>query len=181
MKLEEVSRAVSHALRHEPEKYGLTLDSQGWVEIDDLLAGLKRQGPAWDSVDRQVLGEMMATAKKQRHEVSGSRIRAYYGHSVDKPIDRPNSQPPELLFHGTSPEAWETIRARGLKPMNRQSVHLSADRATALQVGKRKSNAPVILVINAAGAHAAGVAFALGNETVWLADAVPAKFIRLDS
>jgi putative RNA 2'-phosphotransferase len=181
IKLEDVSRAVSHALRHEPDKYGLTLDTQGWVEIDDLLAGLAGRGPAWAEVDRVVLDEMIETAKKQRYEVSGSRIRAFYGHSVDGQIERAVVEPPPLLFHGTSPAAWEAIQVEGLRPMNRQSVHLSVDRETALIVGRRKSRAPVVIVVDARAASNSGVAFSLGNENVWLSGAIVPAYISREA
>jgi putative RNA 2'-phosphotransferase len=178
MKAEDISHAVSHALRHEPEKYGLTLESDGWVEIGALIAGLHSRGAAWRGVDRAALDDMIATATKQRFEVSGSKIRAFYGHSVETRIERPVTAPPAELFHGTSPEAWAQIQVEGLRPMNRQSVHLSVDRETAIIVGRRKSSAPVILTVDAQSAHRAGVSFSRGNENVWVADAIESKFIR---
>lgn len=176
---EDISHAVSHALRHEPGKYGLRLDAQGWVEIDDLIAGLRGKGREWSAVDGVALTAMMATAKKQRFEVEGSRIRAFYGHSVEGHIERPSDTPPDRLFHGTSSEAWESIRIDGLRSMTRQSVHLSVDEETANLVGRRKSGAPVILMIDAKGAHESGIPFSLGNENVWVADGIPAEFILL--
>jgi putative RNA 2'-phosphotransferase len=62
--------------------------------------------------------------------------------------------------------------------MRRQYVHLSADVATALQVGRRKAAEPVLLLVHARAAAAAGVRFYLGNELVWLADTVPAEFVE---
>ena len=32
----QLSKTISHALRHAPEQYGLTLDSEGWVATQDL-------------------------------------------------------------------------------------------------------------------------------------------------
>jgi putative RNA 2'-phosphotransferase len=61
--------------------------------------------------------------------------------------------------------------------MGRQYVHLSVDEAMAAAVGWRKSAAPIILRVDAAAAHAAGFVFYVGNEKVWLADAVPARFV----
>ena len=177
MKPEDLSRAVSHALRHEPSRYGLELDSQGWVEISDLLVGLRAQGAKWNSVAQDELNTLIAAAVKQRFEIEGSRIRAFYGHSVDGQIDRPIVEPPDVLFHGTSPEAWQSIKAVGLLPMGRQSVHLSVDDTTAAKVGGRKSSAPIVLMVDARAAHAAGVTFSLGNENVWVATAIPAEFI----
>ena len=89
-------------------------------------------------------------------------------------------QEAEVLFHGTSAAAAAVIAVAGLKPMTRQFVHLSTDRATAVQVGLRKAFDPVVLCIDAAAAHAEGVPFWVGNESVWLAAGVPAAFIAFN-
>lgn len=36
----DLSRAVSHALRHEPWLYELELDDEGWVPVDQVLAAV---------------------------------------------------------------------------------------------------------------------------------------------
>jgi len=64
--------------------------------------------------------------------------------------------------------------------MGRQYVHLSLDTETALAVGRRKAAAPVLLHVDAARAASGGIRFYLGNEKVWLADAVPARYLSLD-
>jgi putative RNA 2'-phosphotransferase len=66
---------------------------------------------------------------------------------------------------------------QGLLPMGRQYVHLSVDEKTALQVGRRKDEHPVILKIASQKAYSAGITFYKGNEIVWLADKVPPAFI----
>ena len=58
-------------------------------------------------------------------------------------------------------------------------MHLSSDRETAVAVGLRKSPTPVVLAITAAEATVEGVVFYVGNDRVWLADAVPARFVRV--
>jgi putative RNA 2'-phosphotransferase len=176
----DLSRAVSHALRHEPWLYELELDEAGWVPIEQLLAALRERGGDWASVDRASLDQMLATATKRRHEVDGDRVRALYGHSVPGRIDRAPAVPPGWLFHGTSPAAARMIRVEGLRPMGRQFVHLSVDRDTARAVGARKDPDPVVLVVAAQAATEAGVAFYAGNEKVWLADVVPPEFIDED-
>jgi putative RNA 2'-phosphotransferase len=62
--------------------------------------------------------------------------------------------------------------------MGRQFVHLSADQETARRVGARHGARPVVLVVDAAAAAAAGIVFRHGNEDTWLADEVPARFLR---
>lgn len=94
-------------------------------------------------------------------------------------LERAASTPPALLHHGT-PQALDAIRQSGLQPMRRQYVHLSNNRADALEVGRRKHREPVILLVNAVEAAKNGVAFHVGNEKVWLADRVPWSFIAID-
>lgn len=62
--------------------------------------------------------------------------------------------------------------------MARQYVHLSVDEATACAVGRRKDAFPTILAVSAREAHDAGYPFYRGNVKVWLADEVPARFLR---
>lgn len=68
----------------------------------------------------------------------------------------------------------------GLRPMARQNVHLSIETATAMNVGRRKDRQPLLLRIDAKRAWQAGIAFYQGDEVVWLADHIPAEYIRVD-
>jgi putative RNA 2'-phosphotransferase len=171
-----LSKALSRALRHQPERYGLEVDEEGWVPVEDLLRAL--QGVEGREVSRDDLVDVVERSAKRRHEIREDRIRALYGHSLPARISMTPEVPPDLLFHGTSPAAAGLILERGLLPMRRQYVHLSGDRETALAVGRRKDRAPVLLVIDAGAAHRAGHRFYRGNEAVWLAESVPPRFVR---
>lgn len=173
----QLSRVLSHALRHEPWLYELELDADGWAELEAVLAALREERPDWCDVTEADLSEMMRRASKQRYEMAGGRIRALYGHSLPGRLNRTPAAPPPELFHGTAPATVEKIRASGLLPMRRQFVHLSVNRDTARAVGRRKARTPVILRIDAAAAGRAGVAFYAGNDKVWLADRVTPEFI----
>jgi putative RNA 2'-phosphotransferase len=124
---------------------------------------------------------MIRDSEKQRHELRGDLIRARYGHSLAGRLARAKATPPEVLLHGTSPVAAREILTGGLLPMGRQYVHLSADRATALAVGCRKHENPVVLRVEATRAQAEGVAFYRGNDQVWLADNIPPEYISIAS
>lgn len=174
----DFSRAISHALRHEPWIYELELDDDGWVDLDALIAALREQREEWRDLSRMDVERMIKSSSKRRHEITGGRIRSLYGHSLPGKLQREPGAPPTLLFHGTSLEAAKTIAHDGLKPMSRQYVHLSVDVPTAREVGRRKSRTPALLEIRARAAHDSGVAFYKGNEKVWLADLVPSRFIR---
>ena len=176
--LTRLSKAVSHALRHEPWLFELELDSQGWTPAEDLLAALRKESPDWASLDTADLRLMIESATKPRHEMKGHMIRALYGHSTPGAVGMVPCSPPDELFHGTSPESIDSIRARGLLPMRRQYVHLSKDPHTALLVGTRKSPHPLILSIDAASASNRGILFFRGSDIVWLANQIPPEFIR---
>ena len=87
--------------------------------------------------------------------------------------------PPDLLYHGTPQRFVASILANGLKPKSRQYVHLSEEKDTALQVGKRRDASPAILTIDAKRAYEDGVKFYHGNEMVWLADEIDQKYISV--
>jgi putative RNA 2'-phosphotransferase len=177
-KLSDLSRAVSHALRHEPWRYELELDSEGWVAVEQLLESLRSERSEWNELEELDLRAMIEQSEKRRHEIRDGRIRACYGHSIPQRLSRTPSEPPSILFHGTSPLNIEVIRKQGLKPMNRQNVHLSVDESTAIEVGRRKSKDAIVLRVNAASAHEHGNSFYAGNEKVWLADSIPSEFIE---
>jgi putative RNA 2'-phosphotransferase len=176
--LTALSRTVSHALRHEPWLYELELDAEGWVSIDTLLKALQNEAAKWEGLSESDLVKMIEISDKKRHEILDGKIRALYGHSLPNKLQKIEAIPPEVLFHGTSPQALTYIRAEGLKPMNRQYVHLSTNQETAQQVGKRKAATPILLTIESLQAQKNGVKFYIGNDIVWLADGVPPEFIR---
>jgi putative RNA 2'-phosphotransferase len=177
----ELSKALSHALRHEPWLYELELDDEGWAPLEAVLAALRGQRAEWRTLLRADIVNLIESSEKRRHEVVGERVRALYGHSVAGKLRRVPATPPATLFHGTSPAAANVICRDGLKPMSRQYVHLSVDTRTAHQVGLRKSKTPVLLAVDAGAACASGIPFYAGNDLVWLADFVPARFVRLVS
>lgn len=176
MDLKRVSKFLSLILRHEPEAYGVVLDSAGWTPVDALLDACRRHGHA---IDRAVLERVVAENDKKRFsfDESGARIRANQGHSVEVELGYEAASPPALLYHGTAVRFVDAIRAEGLRKMARHHVHLSADEVTALAVGQRHGK-PAVLVIDAATMAAEGIAFYVSANKVWLVEHVPARFIR---
>lgn len=173
-----LSKSISHALRHKPEDYGLQLDPEGWVPVEMLLDALRKRRSAWWQASVTDIERIIAESEKQRFELKGDRIRAFYGHSTSEKIEKQPVVPPEILYHGTTRQAAEAIRREGLQSMRRQYVHLSTDERTARVVALRRTNQPVILRVAALEAHQQGVHFYAGNEDIWLADPIPPAFIR---
>lgn len=177
IKYSDLSKIVSHALRHEPWLYELEMDDEGWVNIDMILPSLRLLNSEWKDLSEKDLVEMMQQSDKQRFSIEAGKIKALYGHSLPGQLIKTPATPPLELFHGTSSEYIDNIHCNGLLPMKRQYVHLAIDIETARQVGLRKDKNPIILKIFAKTAHDFGIKFYEGNTHVWLAHEVPAKFI----
>jgi len=167
------SKFLSLVLRHDPSAAGIELDDQGWADIDALLAGARGR------LSREELDLVVDTNPKQRFAIdaTGMRIRAVQGHSVEVDLAYEPASPPAVLFHGTHPRVLDRILTEGLKPMARRHVHLSADEDTASTVGARRGR-PVVLRVDAAAMHAAGLSFWQATNAVWLCDAVPPGFLQ---
>lgn len=172
-----LSKDVSYVLRHSPENLGLVMDENGWMNVDELIEAL-RKDEKWTSIELDDLIVMIEVADKKRHEIIGNRIRALYGHSVPLQIKKEVVEPPEYLYHGTARRFIESIKENGLLSQERQYVHLSVDEVTAIEVGKRRDEKPVILRIRAKLAFINGVSFYKGNDKVWLSDSIKSDFIK---
>lgn len=170
-----ISKYLSLVLRHEPAAAGITLDAEGWVNVDDLISGAARHDFLFTLAE---LEEVVRTNDKQRFgfSVDGKRIRANQGHSVTVDLGLQPQTPPPVLYHGTVERFVASILASGLEKRARQHVHLSPDIATATRVGSRRGR-PVILEIAAANMHSAGFHFFLSANGVWLTDQVPPEYI----
>ncbi|HEX7305758.1 RNA 2'-phosphotransferase [Lentzea sp.] len=163
-----LSKRMSKALRHQPERVGLTLDPAGWVPVEELLSAL--------GISAAEMREVVERNDKKRFTVEGDRIRANQGHSVEVDLGLPVAVPPDVLFHGTVAQYLDDIMRDGLRPMSRHDVHLSPDRETATRVGARRGR-PVILTVDAAAMHGDGHEFRLSANGVWLAQHVPARYL----
>lgn len=118
------------------------------------------------------------TNDKKRFQVSddGLRIRASQGHSINVDLKLIPKEPPAVLFHGTAKRFLESIQREGLKPGQRNHVHLSTNIDTAIAVGKRYGK-PIILEVDAGVMHQQGYEFFLSDNNVWLVNNVPTHYI----
>ncbi|WP_309399665.1 RNA 2'-phosphotransferase [Cerasicoccus maritimus] len=170
------SKFLSLILRHDPGKIGLTLDAQGWTDVDVLLELLSQHGK---HISRERLQAIVENNDKQRFALSedGLRIRANQGHSIDVDLALVPSAPPDVLYHGTATRFEASIREQGLVKQSRQHVHLSADVDTATKVGVRHGK-PYILRVDTVAMARDGHLFYLSKNDVWLTDSVPARYLE---
>ena len=173
------SKFMSLVLRHQSDAAGIALDAHGWTDVSALLQGMRK---ADHPITAEMLEEIVRTDNKQRYSFNAdhTKIRANQGHSVPVDLELKPVQPPEYLWHGTAERFLGQIFAEGLRPMSRQYVHLSPDQETAYRVGLRHGK-PVILRVKAGALSAAGTAFYISENGVWLTDAVPPEYLEIVS
>jgi putative RNA 2'-phosphotransferase len=169
------SKFISLVVRHQPEKYGLTLDEHGWAQIDDLIAVANRAGVP---LTHAALQQIVAQNDKQRFAISadGHAIRARQGHSIAVDLELLPIEPPEQLYHGTAERFVPAILAQGLLRRSRQHVHLSADLPTAIKVGQRHGK-PVVFTVASGTMHRDGYHFYRSENGVWLVESVPVAYL----
>jgi putative RNA 2'-phosphotransferase len=169
-----ISKFMSLVLRHSPEKFGLNLDSKGFVSLDRFFEVLKKR---FSEIELPDIQEIVNSCSKERFEIKGDKIRARYGHSIKIDLDLKSCQPPQFLYHGTSPRSGERIKREGLKPMKRDHVHLSKTINDAIKVGKRRSKNPLVFKILATKAQKEGIQF-YDRGSVVLVKYLPHKFLE---
>ena len=172
---ERLSRFLTFLLRHKPKDYPLTIDPEGfapWQEVVDMV-----QERFYDVTEEQICS-LIAGAEKKRFEIRGDKVRATYGHSFPVDLGGTAAEPPAELYFSAARDLAESMLRGGLKPRDRQYVHLSVSAEEAESVAKRHDPSPAILVIDAKTAHAEGIRF-YESGPLFLVENVPAKFLSL--
>lgn len=171
--MSKTSKKISYLLRHNPED--LTMDTEGYVEVHDLLEKL--------DISMSKLEKVVKDNDKQRFSFNNdkTKIRANQGHSIDGiDLGLKSKKPPIYLYHGTSPSFLNSIKIDGIKKRTRNHVHLSSDIETAYDVGKRhsKESEPIILQINSGLMGFNGFKFYQSKNGVWLSEIIPPEYIK---
>jgi putative RNA 2'-phosphotransferase len=177
-KLTEMSKFLSYVLRHKPETINITLDKEGWANLQELIeAAFSYEGK---TIEKEDILAIVAENDKKRFELgeNNTKIRAVQGHSTAQ-VDRTMAAkvPPVKLFHGTATRFVDSILKQGLLPQNRHHVHLSADMETAVKVGQRHGKV-VVLEVDAKQMLADGYRFYQAENGVWLTDTVPVRYLQ---
>jgi putative RNA 2'-phosphotransferase len=172
----QLSTFLSGALRHFPEDAGLSLDDRGWADYSEVVDAVTRR---YDWAEPEHVEGVILTDPKGRFERAGERVRAAYGHSVDVTLDAPETPVPDELYHGTTPGSVEAIREEGLKPMDRQRVHLSETVEEAREVGRRRAGDPTVFAIDTAAMAADGRRIVRRGRGVYTTDRVPPEYLSL--
>ena len=179
MSKDRLSIYLSYLLRHNPDELSLSMDSHGWVPIEELIDRINQRGKY--HISREVLQEIVANDKKGRYRFSQdqTKIKACQGHSIS--WVEPELEivpPPEVLYHGTTWAAYQEIcRSGEISKMSRHAVHLTAVKERAWQSARRRKTPAVVLEIDAEGMYNQGYVFGVSENEVWCTDTIPVQFI----
>lgn len=177
--MKKASKFLALILRHQPEVGNLTLDSEGWAPVKDVLKAVQSQ---FGDFTRNDLQELVDTNDKKRYAFNsdGTKIRASQGHSIEVDLKLETTPPPPFLYHGTKTANLDAIMRDGLKPQSRQHVHLSRDIATANIVANRRAGKSVILRVNTTMLpEVEEHPFYLSDNGVWLTGSVPPEALTI--
>jgi putative RNA 2'-phosphotransferase len=172
---ERISRFLSYLLRHRPKEHPLAFDSRGFASWSDVVEVVQER---FSDVAEEEIRAVIEGSDKKRFELKDGKIRATYGHSFPVDLGLEAVEPPAELYHGTARDLAHSILRYGLKPRDRQYVHLSASVQEAQAVGKRRDPSPAIVVVDSRAAHAEGVRF-YRSGPLFLVENVPPKFLFL--
>jgi len=178
---EMLSKLISGILRHFPWEVGLTLSSEGWVNIDELVSAIKtkwRNKQLYQWVSGEHVIALATLDPKGRFEVSGTRIRARYGHSIPVKIRYEEDREVKVLYHGTSNINLHSILKTGIKPVKRLWVHLTISANNACNVAQRHGGKPVVLTIDVDCLRRQGLKAYKATNTIYLVKYVPKECIR---
>ncbi|WDF05549.1 MULTISPECIES: RNA 2'-phosphotransferase [Shouchella] len=173
----DLGKFLSLILRHKPEEIGITLDKNGYANVNLLIEKMTKYGK---NIDLVTLEELVITDEKNRYSFNETKtmVRANQGHSISLKILMKECRPPKCLLHGTSVSSAKKILEAGISKMERQYVHLTDDRLTAIAVGERRGNA-IILEVATEQMYLDGFIFYLSDNNVWQTEKVPSKYCRV--
>ena len=176
--LDHLGRVLTGILRHFPDRYGLSIDPQGWISLPQIVRAISQRHPAYQWLRTQHLVAIAETDAKGRYEVRDDRVRATYGHTLEVDPDLPTENIPDQLYYPVTAEEAGIVLEVGLKPSDRRKVHLSKTAEDARSAGSVRTPEPIVLEVDAKRARAEGLVIKRAGKTVYVVDRVPPEFLR---
>ena len=166
-------RMLAWLLRHDKS---YKFDKHGWRTVEDIIVN--------HNYTQELLDQIVETSNKKRFEYNEdkTKIRARQGHSIQVDVELKEVIPPDILYHGTSKIAAESIKIEGLKKMNRLYVHLTDKIEMAKSTGMRhaKTNDNLcIFCLDCKKMVQDGFKFLKSNNGIYLIDHVPSKYLKI--
>lgn len=169
--IEKVGRILAGMLRH--GKNGAQIDRSGFVPVRDVLDAIKARNPRMGWIRPRHIEALVVTDPKGRYVMSGDKVRATYGHTIDLDLPLDYDDVPADLFYPISDEEADNLLENGIDPTDRAMVHLSYTYADAKRAGSVRYDDPIILLIDVDECEDAGYRIGRAAKTVFLCSHVP--------
>ncbi len=176
--IDRVGRMMAGILRHFPERFNLQMDGRGWVDLDEFVRSItnsRRNYQRW--LRRHHIEALVATDEKGRYQIDGGMIRATYAHSVDVLLDDLPEAEVDTLYFPVSEEELDLVLETGLRPTDRNMIHLSSTPEKAYSAGRVHMPDPIILEVDVPKASHAGNFIFRAGKSVYVTDAVEPEFL----
>lgn len=155
-KFVDLSKNLAYILRHGFDELKLTIDDEGYIKLDDILAlpSIKSKKYTFEMIE-----EVVNNNDKKRYELKQIDgvyyIRANQGHSKkfediineDKLLSLIN-EPLSICIHGTTKKAWEIIKDDGLKVMGRTHIHFAQNEDNSKVISGMRQSSEVVIYID---------------------------------
>ncbi|MGB0653205.1 MAG: RNA 2'-phosphotransferase [Thermoplasmatota archaeon] len=177
--IDRVGRMMAGVLRHFPERFDLQMDGRGWVDLEEFVHSVKRARRNNRWMRREHIVALVNTDEKGRYQIDGGMVRATYAHSVDVNLDDLPEAEVETLYFPVSEEELDILLETGLRPTDRNMIHLSSTPQKAYSAGRVHMPDPIILEIDVADATNQGNYIYRAGRSVYVTDAVEPEFLSV--
>lgn len=176
--IDRVGRMMAGILRHFPERFGLSMDGRGWVDLDQFVEAIAKSRPNFGRwLRRQHIEALVETDDKGRYQIDGGMIRATYAHSVNVNLDDLPEAQVDTLYFPVSEEELDLVLESGLRPSDRNMIHLSGSPDKAYSAGRVHNPDPILLQVDVKKSSDAGNFIFRAGKAVYVTEAVEPEFL----
>ena len=168
--LKKQAKFLTYVLGFRPDEFGLVTDKDGYVKVKELLKAIHEE-EGWRSFRQASINEMMISLPNPPFEIRENRIRAKERERIPKRMAVENY--PKILFTCIRQKAVFSVLDKGIHPMGRNHVILSAHRKMALRIGRRIDASPTLLTVHVQSAMQEGTLFLQAGKDLFLARSIP--------
>ena len=171
-----LSKMIKYMLTRRPDEFGLVPEEDGSVSVKEFLQAIHEEND-WRYVRRSHIEDIFLVEQNPGFELDGGFIRGLEDGRPKKASGPSLAIPPKLLYYAGRRRAHAHILERGISPMGKKYVALSATREMALRIGRRKDPQPVLFEIHAEKAWKQGVRFFGEHELIYLTTDVKPEYV----